>query len=250
MKPFRSLQSSCLACLGRWSKPGTRSWLVEREMRYGGYVTDLERHRISEQDSRTLNWNDRGMTGGDRMNPRRHNYGAIYARYLKPFLESQEPVTLAEVGILQGTGLALWSDLFPNGRVIGLDIDLTHFQSNLSRLIRSGAFQAQNHEVHTFDGFRENSKHLSDILQGATVDVVIDDASHHDESILTTFASFQQCLSKNFVYFVEDNREVYHALTRQYPQYCVEPYDEMTVLTDFGRPVASDQRQNPRKIHT
>ena len=134
MKPFRSLQTSCLACLGRWSKPGTRSWLVERELRYGGYVTGLKRYRISELDGRDLRWDRHGMTGGDRMNPRRHNYGGLYAKYLGPFVESGAPVTVVEVGILQGTGLAIWSDLFPNGRVVGLDIDLTHFESNLGLL--------------------------------------------------------------------------------------------------------------------
>ena len=211
-------------------------------------MTDLKRHRISEWDSRTLNWNDPGMTGGDRMSPRRHNYGVIYERYLRPFLESEKPVTLAEVGILQGTGLALWSDLFPNGRVIGFDIDLTHFESNLSRLLRLGAFQAQNHEVHLFDGFRDNSRHLADILQGATVDIVIDDASHQDKSILMTFESFRQYLSGNFVYFIEDNKDVYRVLGQQYPQYQVESYDEMTIVTDFDQPVVPDRCQRPTRI--
>ena len=238
MKPFRSLQTSCLACLGRWSKPGTRSWLVERELRYGGYVTGLKRYRISELDGRDLRWDRHGMTGGDRMNPRRHNYGGLYAKYLGPFVESGAHVTVVEVGILQGTGLAIWSDLFPNGRVIGLDIDLTHFESNLGLLLRLGAFQAQNHEVHIFDGFKDNSRHLADILQEATVDIVIDDASHEDDSILTTFESCRRHLSKNFVYFVEDNKDVYRALSRRYPQYRVESYDEMTIVTGFDRSAA------------
>lgn len=243
MKPFRSLQSSCLACLGRWSKPGTRSWLVERELRYGGYVTDLKRYRISEWDSRTLKQTDPGMTGGDRMSPRRHDYGRIYARYLRPFLESGAPVTLAEVGVLQGTGLAIWSDLFPNGRIIGLDIDLTHLESNLGRLSRLGAFKAQNHETHLFDGFVDNSRHLAEILQEATVDIVIDDASHADKSILATFESFRQRLATKFVYFIEDNREVHRALTQRYPLYRVESYEEMTIVTDFDPSAAPDRQQ-------
>ena len=232
MKLFRSLQSSCLACLGRWSKPGTRSWLVEREMRYGGYVTGLKRHRISDLDTYSLKWNDHSLVGGDRMNPRRHNYGRLYARHLKPFLESGSPVTLVEVGVLRGTGLAIWSDLFPGGRIIGLDIDLTHFESNLGRLMRSGAFKAENYEVHLFDGFVDNVGYLAQLLQGDTVDIVIDDASHADESILATFDSIRVGLAKNFVYFVEDNKTVHSELNRRYPQYRVESFGEMTIVTD------------------
>ena len=231
MKPFRSLQSSCLAYLGRWSKPGTRSWLVERELRYGGYVTDLKRYRISELDGRSFEPDNPGMTGGDRMNSRRHDYGRIYARYLRPFLEDGPPVTLVEVGVLRGTGLAIWSDLFPDGRVIGLDIDLTHFESNLGRLVRLGAFEARNQEVHLFDGFVDNSQYLVQILQGDSVDIVIDDASHVDESILATFESFRERLARKFVYFVEDNKDVHSELMRRYPQYCVDSFSQMTVVT-------------------
>ncbi len=233
MKPFRSLQGSIVACLGRWSKPGTRSWLVERELRYGGYVTDLKRYQISDLDGRTLKRTDPGMTGGDRMSPRRHDYGRIYARYLRPFLESGAPVTLAEVGVLQGTGLAIWSDLFPNGRIIGLDIDLTHFESNLGQLSRLGAFEAQNHEVHLFDGFVDNSQYLAQVLQGDLADIVIDDASHANESILATFESFRPHLARKFAYFVEDNKDAHSELIRRYPQYRVNSFGEITVVTDW-----------------
>lgn len=205
MNQFRSLQGSCLAILGRWSKPGTRSWLVERELRYGGYVTDLKRYRISELDGRTLKRIDPGMTGGDRMSPRRHDYG----------------------------------------RIIGLDIDLTHFESNLGRLSRLGAFKAQNHEAHLFDGFVDNSRHLADILHETTVDIVIDDASHADKSILATFESFRQRLATNFVYFIEDNREVHRALRQRYPLYRVVSHDEMTIVTNFDPSAASDRQQRP-----
>lgn len=232
MKPFRSLQSWYLARLGRFSKPGTRSWLIEREKRYGGYVTDLKRHRISDLDSRSFLSHDHGMTGGDRMSPCRHNYGDLYAQYLRPFLENAASVTLVEVGVLQGTGLAIWSDLFSDGRVIGLDVDLTHFESNSSRLLNLGAFKAPNYEVHLFDGFVDNRQYLSQILQGDTVDIAIDDASHANSSILTTFESIREFLASNFVYFVEDNRDVHFELSREYPQYHVEPFDEMTIVTD------------------
>ena len=89
-----------------------------------------------------------GMTGGDRM--LHHGYGPTYARYLRPFLGGRN-LTVAEFGILKGTGLAIWCDLFTDARVIGLDIDLGHFEENRSRLARRGAFKQNRPELHEYD---------------------------------------------------------------------------------------------------
>ena len=75
------------------------------------------------------------MMGGDRM--LHHGYGPTYARYLQPFVGARN-LTVAEFGILNGTGLAIWCDLFTDARVIGLDIDLSHFEGNRSALERRG----------------------------------------------------------------------------------------------------------------
>ena len=77
------------------------------------------------------------------------------------------------------------------------------------------------------------------------MDIVIDDASHVDKSILATFESFRQRLATKFVYFIEDNREVHRALRQRYPLYRVESYDEMTIVTNFDRPIAPDSQQRP-----
>ena len=58
---------------------------------------------------------------------------------------------IAEFGILKGTGLAIWCDLFPDARVIGLDIDLGHFEENRSTLERRGAFKQNKPELHEYD---------------------------------------------------------------------------------------------------
>ena len=234
MKPVRSLHARILARLGCRSRAGTRSWLVERELRYGGYATGIPRRSVSEFDSRDLQGlNPCGMTGGDRMSPRHHNYGRLYARYLPPFLDKGTSVTLIEVGILEGTGLAIWSDLFPKGRIIGLDIDLSHFNSNLGRLIDLGAFKARNHEVHAFDGFVDNTGFLADVLRGNTVDIAIDDASHANDSILTTFESVRPFLAENFLYVIEDNKRVHCELARKYPQFRIDSFGALTMVTSI-----------------
>jgi hypothetical protein len=89
-----------------------------------------------------------GMIGGDRM---LHNgYAPIYAAFLQPLL-GQRNLTIAEFGILKGTGLAIWCDAFPGCRLLGFDIDLAHFLDNKPKLKRKGAFKDHEPELHEFD---------------------------------------------------------------------------------------------------
>ena len=57
-----------------------------------------------------------GDQGGDRM--RFNGYAPIYEKYLPTVLGVADP-GIAEVGILAGTGLAMWTELFPNSKVFG-----------------------------------------------------------------------------------------------------------------------------------
>lgn len=187
--------------LGR-PAPGSADWLVRSEIKYGGYVTDVARKRVSPHDDRTAGQLAMGgMTGGDRM--LHHGYGPTYARYLHPFLDSKD-ITIAEFGILKGTGLAIWCDLFIDARVLGFDIDLSHFKENRSRLVQRGAFKRTTPEVHEYDQLVDGSAVLGDILKGARLDVVIDDGLHSIDAIVKTWRSVRPHLADRFVYFIED----------------------------------------------
>lgn len=70
-----------------------------------------------------------------------HGYAKKYSEYLLPYIKKGEPVTVAEVGILKGTGIAIWCDFFENGRVLGFDIDLGHINGNMNNLKNLGAFK-------------------------------------------------------------------------------------------------------------
>lgn len=181
---------------------GSADWLIRSEVAYGGYTTDVPRQRVSPLDGRTkeqLSFG--GMTGGDRM--LHHGYGRTYARYLEPFL-NQGDLTLAEFGILKGTGLAIWCDLFPAARVIGFDIDLGHFEDNRTKLINLKAFRVNKPELYEYDQLLDGSGQLGSLLGGKTFDIVIDDGLHSTESIVRTWKSVRPYLSERFVYFIED----------------------------------------------
>ena len=185
--------------------PGSFEWLALTEQLYGGYQT-TEIHR-----------------GGDRMSPHYHNYGRCYAEFLQPFLKAaaSERFTLVEIGILKGNGLATWCDLFPNARVIGLDIDLTNFQANRPYMENLGAFQNNKPEIYDFDQLNpaKASKILHDILGEDRVEIAIDDGCHSLESIDITFQAIQPFLAGKFVCFIEDNFDTYDHLAHRYRQY-------------------------------
>jgi hypothetical protein len=213
-------------------RTGTEKWLVLKELEYGGYVTSIPRNIVSNKDPRTkeqLLWG--GMEGGDRMSKLHHGYAKIYAKYLRSFLHRQKPVVLVEVGILRGTGVAIWSELFPNGRIIGLDIDLTHIKQNMDNLKRKGAFANNNLELYEFDQFQDNRELLTIILKNDKIDICIDDGCHFDEAILSTIKSVKPYLSDNFVYFIEDNSIIHETIKRMYPEFKVENFGEITVIS-------------------
>ncbi len=158
-----------------------------------------------------------------------HGYGRDYSRYLNTF-SYDDRIVVAEFGVLMGTGLAIWCDLFPNARVLGFDIDTNHFESNRQYFLDQGAFSSNSPEVHKYDQFVENTEYLGEILKGDTIDVCIDDGCHFDEAILCTMRSVIPHLSDRFVYFIEDNSEIRTEINSSYPVLNVFSRGRMTVV--------------------
>lgn len=216
------------------SSPGTVEWLVGAEIKYGGMVTGVSRNKVSPKDPRTREQlSSGGMQGGDRM--LHHGYAGKYSEYMLPFVNRKEPLVLAEFGILKGSGLAIWCDLFPSAKVMGFDIDLGHTKGNMDHLKRLGAFQQNQPELHEFDQLIDNSELLGGILNENKIDICIDDGLHSFDSILTTMKSVLPYLADNFVYFVEDNAEVHKEIRSLYPDFAVDNDGEFTVVTNRGK---------------
>lgn len=176
--------------------------------------------------------NPQSVFDGHRMqaegNPRVHNYAPTYAENL-PDTESR--IVIVELGILRGVGLAVWCDLFPNARVIGLDVDLTHFDENRRNLVARGAFAKNRPEVYEFDELSPAApRHLADLLGPDKIDVFIDDALHYDAAILKAMADVMPLMAEGGVYFVEDNTKVHQKIAAARPQLSVTPAGAMTVI--------------------
>ncbi|KAA3613093.1 MAG: hypothetical protein D8M58_12350 [Calditrichaeota bacterium] len=132
---------------------------------------------------------------------------------------------------MKGTGLAIWSELFTNIRILGLDIDLGHINNNMDNLKKLGAFEKNDIELHEFDQFEENIEKLKTVLNDDKVDIFIDDGFHSNETILNTLKSALPHLAEKFVYFIEDNKNVYKEIERLYPELKMDVKGQLTVLS-------------------
>jgi hypothetical protein len=108
----------------------------------------------------------------------------------------EHPIVLLEIGVLRGASLALWADYFPQGRVVGVDLnplgaddilpDRTAFaRGNQADVV----FLDEVAEAHAPDGF----------------DLIVDDASHLGRESLVTFRhAFEHHLKAGGTYVLED----------------------------------------------
>jgi hypothetical protein len=201
---------------------GSWQWLALSEMWYGG----MKGGEFSKQN-----------TGGDRMSPilspTCHGYGEIYEKFLKKYLKlpSAEKLVIIEIGILNGSGLAIWCDLFPKAKVIGLDIDLANFEANRPFLDKVGAFSLNKPEIYLFNQLDPvgAASVLQQVLGESKVAIVIDDGCHCLQSIEITFNAVFPHLADQFVYFIEDNLQTYDYLSSKNKKINFLQYDEMTV---------------------
>ncbi|MGH6923673.1 MAG: hypothetical protein ACRED5_08025 [Propylenella sp.] len=207
---------------------GSPDWLIRREIRYGGFVTDVPRTVVSPADPRSpVELRLGGMSGGDRM--LHHGYAETYARFLRPFL-SRKDIVLAEFGVLSGSGLAIWCDLFPDASILGFDVDLGHFESNAARLQRRGAFRRNWPELHKFDQLLDGPERLEAILAGRRLAIVADDGLHTAAAILNTWRTVKPHLAPDFVYFVEDFAGLFDKAGGEFEGFDCQSFGLMSVV--------------------
>lgn len=198
----------------KWDTPDQLSkWLIETEQKYGGLATNIPCMRgFDDPEAKKFNYL---CQGGDRMSPSHHNYAPCYARYIdanhKLWEESQHSlvahvahVDVAEIGILKGSGLAIWSELFPQFGLHGFDIDLTNINENMANLTAKGAFANGKPKLHVFNQMSNNTALIQNITADMQYVFVIDDGLHTKDALLQTFKTFKPHLADNAVYIMED----------------------------------------------
>jgi len=211
---------------------GDADWFVETEKFFGGFVT-VKRRAFSKKEGHKII----SMMGGDRMGPEHHNYAAVYAQALEPFVARRmDPLTIVELGILRGSGLAMWSVLFPKATIIGLDLEPQNCRKMLSRMHRKGAFQNSEPELYEFDQLTATKENFASIIGQRKIDIMVDDAWHSTEAILRTFTMAYEFLSDDSIYFAEDNTKVADHLRALAPDATVEQFGQLTTVRNKKGP--------------
>lgn len=191
----------------------------------------MDRRRVSPHDPRLNPGKSVAsipgkMISGGRFIPNRF-YAETYADRLS---EHGGRFVMVELGILLGVGLGVWCEVFPQARIVGLDIDPDRFDEPLLR--SRGAFSTNSPDVHFFDELADdNGARIASILNGERIDVLIDDAMHDDASILHAMSAFMPFMAEKFLYFVEDNNTVDAPIRDAWPDLSVSRRGKLTVVS-------------------
>lgn len=157
-----------------------------------------------EEDGMSYSWH----VGSDRFNDRSgHNYGETYSKYLSLLAAKVSKPAIAEIGILLGSGIATWAELFPDSQIFGFDVDPSIFASNLD-LLKGAGYKGTNVHIETFDQTLDNTDRVAQLFRDkfdvAALNLVMDDGCHTEMCARLTFKSFRAKLGDSFVYMIED----------------------------------------------
>jgi hypothetical protein len=157
-------------------------------------------------DLANLYGSDKG-TVGPAPEWRPHNYTDIYEAYLGDIRNSE--VAILEIGLgvvgprcevaivcgrnTGGASLKMWRDFFPNGKIVGIDINPCSYLDN-ERVRTYVVDQGSDAELTRF----------VDALGGMTFDVIVDDGSHRPDHQQIAFGILFKTLKAGGLYFVED----------------------------------------------
>jgi SAM-dependent methyltransferase len=120
----------------------------------------------------------------------RHGYTAIY----EPLVTSlrEKPVTLLEIGVLEGASLRTWADYFPNGKIVGIDVQpsaAAHGSQRIKVVIGDQADPSFMRSVAADHG---------------PFDVVVDDGSHFSVDQTASLDALWPALKPGGIYIIED----------------------------------------------
>ena len=117
-----------------------------------------------------------------------HGYERYYDMFLCPLINRD--IILFEIGIDSSRSLRMWNDMFKNGKIYGMDIDVNYVHDR----------------GEIFKGDQSNPEDLDRIINIINrANVVFDDGSHKPEHQLYTFNYlFEKLLTFGGIYIIED----------------------------------------------
>lgn len=123
-------------------------------------------------------------SGGDKGTA--HSYIEIYGSQILP----ENGKSLLEIGIWEGHSIKMWEEYLPDGRIVGLDKDLSKISMVFDRA-----------EIIKCDA--TDSNQVAELIAGS-FDYIIDDGSHAKEEQIAGLRNLWALLKPNGKYFIED----------------------------------------------
>jgi hypothetical protein len=130
-----------------------------------------------------------------------HRYTPHYQRHFQRF--RRQPVRVFEIGVGgftksrdAGASLRMWKHFFPNGQIVGLDIDDKSF--------------VQEDRIKIYQGDQSDPEILKRIHdECGPFDIIIDDGSHRVRHVLASFEVLFPLLKDGGIYAIEDIQSSY-----------------------------------------
>jgi hypothetical protein len=146
-----------------------------------------------------------------------HTYTPEYHKLLSPLRNKTK--LLLEIGIgniplmkgytssdyKPGASLRMWRDYFPNAQIIGCDIlaDVQFEEKNIKTFITDQS---------NVDSLNKLIKNIQ--VYGSHADIILDDGSHEEEHMVTSFKTLWKLLKPGGLYIIEDIRLIFYDTIR------------------------------------
>ncbi|CAB4159108.1 AdoMet_MTases domain containing protein [uncultured Caudovirales phage] len=120
-----------------------------------------------------------------------HNYCKKYEKYF-PF-DRDSKIRILEIGVLDGQSLNTWSEYFYNAEIVGIDIN-------------PSCKQYEGGRISVEIGSQNDRTFLEWLIQKyGNFDLIIDDGSHLQPDIITSFNVLFDSINSGGIYVVEDS---------------------------------------------
>lgn len=119
------------------------------------------------------------------------HYFPIYEQHLKDFI--YKPLVIFEIGCLLGGSLRMWKRyLGPDAQIVGIDL-------------QAACKVLEDDQIQIRIGEQQDTGFLQSLIDEFGIpDIVVDDGSHIQSQVITTFQFLYPRLAKNGIYIVED----------------------------------------------
>ena len=152
-----------------------------------------------------------------------------YADFYQQYISHLNPKLLLEIGVLEGGSLRAWKEIFPDTRIVGIDIDKKALHSNP--------------DLTVFVGDQVDKIFLDKVIKSIGIpDIIIDDGGHSRLQQVTSFRHLYPKLNSNNLYIIEDLETCY------LENYHDSSFSAMQMLISMINPINFDGNTTGRKL--